>query len=283
MKINVGFLVSYDYEFIKTSLPLVYKDADSITLAIDENLKTWSGQQFNIDPSFFAWLEATDTDKKITIYRDNFCIPELDAKANDTRERRLLAEKMGEGWNIQVDADEYFIDFAAFAHYLRTNRFLKGKTVQVCALWITLFKQLEDGILYIKRPDPFYVGSSNPDYVRCRKNKNQMKVYVPFLVLHQSWARTEEELEKKLRNWGHNQDFNVDDYITFWKNLSKDNYQAAKNFHPLGSDNWDSLSYCPGSTIEEVMANLKRDLPKIDYNRLFWKNVGERFKFFKFF
>ncbi|PZR20606.1 MAG: hypothetical protein DI539_10300 [Flavobacterium psychrophilum] len=282
MKIKVGFLVSYDYEFLKTSLPLVYKEADTITLAIDENLNTWSGQKFTIAPEFFSWFEAIDTDKKITFYRDNFYIPELDAKANDTRERRLLGEKMGEGWNIQIDADEYFVDFAAFANYLKTNKFIQNKTVQICALWITFFKQLEDGILYIKEPDPFYIGSSNPDYIRCRKNKKQMKVYVPFLVLHQSWARTEEDLEKKLKNWGHNQDFDVDAYIDFWKNLSKDNYHTAKNFHPLGSDNWDSLSYCQGSNMQEIMQNLKHNLPKINWTRLFWKNLGERIKYFKF-
>lgn len=283
MQINVGFLVSYDYEFLKTSLPLVYKEADTITLAMDENLNTWSGQKFSIDPSFFTWLETIDVDKKITIYKDNFYIPELDAKGNDTRERNMLAAKMGEGWNIQVDSDEYFIDFESFANYLRTNKFIQGKSVQICALWITLFKQLEDGILYIKEPDPFYIGTSKPDYIRCRKNRKQMKVYVPYLVLHQSWARTTEELELKLKNWSHTDDFNVDSYIEFWKNLNKDNYHTAKNFHPLGSDNWKELTYCPGKNMQEVMQNLKRELPKIDSSRLFWKNFGQRIKFKKLF
>ena len=39
---------------------------------------------------------------------------------NDTRERTMLSEKMGIGnWLIQIDSDEYFIDFEDFIKQLR--------------------------------------------------------------------------------------------------------------------------------------------------------------------
>lgn len=283
MKINVGLLVSYDYELLKHSLPRVYDDADSITLAIDENLNTWSCEKFTIDPAFFTWLEQFDSKKKIRIYRDNFYDPNLNAIQNDTRERNMLAKEMGEGWNIQVDADEYFIDFKSFANYLRKNKFAQKKPTQICPFSITLFKRLDDGILYIKQPDPFTTGSNLPQYTSARKSKKQMKLYVPFLLLHQSWARTEEELDRKLRNWGHNVDFDINDYVNFWKNLNKDNYHTAINFHPLSPRAWNKLDFCPGSTIEEVLENLKKDLPKIDKFRIFKKNLGQRIKHARFF
>ena len=34
-KIQVGFLVSYDYDLLRNAIPLVYDFADSIFLAID--------------------------------------------------------------------------------------------------------------------------------------------------------------------------------------------------------------------------------------------------------
>ena len=283
MKINVGILVSYDYELIKTSLPTVYAEADTVTLAIDENLNTWSGEKFHINPEFFEWLEKFDTQKKVTIYRDNFYVPELNAIKNDTRERRMLAEAMGDGWNIQVDADEYFIDFKAFVDYIRTNKSVQKKPTQICPFSVTMFKRLPEGILYIRKPDPFCVGSNQPNYARARKSDGQMKKYIPHLLLHQSWARSEEELDRKFRNWGHNVDFDIEGYKNFWKGLNKDNYHTAENFHPLSPKAWDKLDFCPGTTIEEILQNLKNDLPKPDGWRIFKKNLGQQFKYFRFF
>jgi hypothetical protein len=282
MKVNVGILVSYDYEFLKNSIPTVYEHADTITLAIDEGLRTWTGGTFTIDPSLFTWIEAYDTQKKIKIYRDNFYVPELDPTQNDTRERNMLAQQMGEGWTVQLDADEYFIDFKGFVDFLKNSPQVQKKPTQVSALWITMFKKLDDGILYIKRPDPFQIATNLPDYKKCR-NTRQYKVIAPFLVLHQSWARTEEELEKKLRNWGHTTDFNVDDYIAFWKGLGKTNYHTAKDFHPLTGKWWNKLDFIEGRNMKEVLENLKKDLPQINRFWIFKKNLGQKFKFKRFF
>ena len=38
-KNQVGFLVSYDYELLKNSLPRVYEESDTIILAIDKERK----------------------------------------------------------------------------------------------------------------------------------------------------------------------------------------------------------------------------------------------------
>jgi len=107
MLIKVGFLVSYDYNYLRTSLPLVYAEADSVSLAIDKQRRTWNGGSFTIDDAFFEWLKSMDTKKKIRIYEDDFFDPNLSAIENDSRERNMLAKFMGEGgWHVQVDADE---------------------------------------------------------------------------------------------------------------------------------------------------------------------------------
>ena len=122
-KIQVGFLMSYDYEKLKYSIPPVYKEADTIYLALDNKQRTWKGNRFEIDKDFFTWIETFDTAKKIKIYRNNFYIPELSTLQNDTRERYLLAKEMGIGnWLIQVDADEIFIDFKGFVNTLKKKQ-----------------------------------------------------------------------------------------------------------------------------------------------------------------
>jgi len=88
MIIKAGFLISYDYEYLKIALPLIYScdDISEIYLAIDQNFKTWNGEDFTLPDSFFQWIKDFDTKKKITIYRDNFYVSELSTIDCDTRE-----------------------------------------------------------------------------------------------------------------------------------------------------------------------------------------------------
>src|SRR5690606_7853070 len=130
---------------LKLSLPPVYKYSDAIFIAMDINNKTWSGNTFEIDDSFFKWLEAFDVDHKITIYKDDFCIKELNAIQNDTRERYVLSQKMGIGnWLVQVDADELFIDFEKFVKTLRKyDHYLehpKKQPIQIAGFLINIYK-----------------------------------------------------------------------------------------------------------------------------------------------
>mgnify|MGYP007128966661 CR=1 FL=1 len=50
--IAVGFLIAYDYEYLKYSLPCVYNSADKIILAIDSNRNTLTGNNFQFDENF---------------------------------------------------------------------------------------------------------------------------------------------------------------------------------------------------------------------------------------
>ena len=65
-KIQVGFLLSYDYIKLKNSIPPVYKEADGIFIAIDKDMRTWSGATFEVDPAFYDWLKEIDVDNKIS-------------------------------------------------------------------------------------------------------------------------------------------------------------------------------------------------------------------------
>ena len=53
-KIHVGFLLSYDYDKLKKSIPPVYKEADAIFIAMDHKNRTWSGENFQVELSFFV-------------------------------------------------------------------------------------------------------------------------------------------------------------------------------------------------------------------------------------
>jgi len=279
MKINVGFLVAYDYDLLKISIPLVYAQANTITLALDMNRQTWSGNTFNIEPSFFSWIKAYDVDNKITIYEDDFFDATITAMENETRERNMLSKKMGEGICIQIDADEYFVDFKGFTNYLRQHKkkLSRQRPIQICSFMVDVYKILDNGILYCPSKTNYYLGTTKPNYIRGRKNKNQEKWYVPFISIHQSWSRDEKELKFKLDNWGHKEDFDVDTFFEFWKSIDKDNYKNHTHFHPFDKAEWPTLEYIEGKDFNEVVKNFKSE--QVSKSLVFGKNIAQQLKF----
>lgn len=281
-KIQTGFLVSYDYDFLKKSLPPVYQDSDTIFLAIDHQRRTWSGNTFDIDPSFFDWIKEIDTDKKIVIYEDDFYNPSLNSIQNDTRERYMLGMKMGIGnWMIQIDSDEIFVDFKSFVSQLRKyDSFLinpKNNPIQFAAFHINVYKYLKNGILYVDNPTKFYIATNYPNY-KYAKNTRERIVYLDSYVLHEGLARTEDELRFKLKNWGHQHEIN-DSFLEKWLNVDETNYTQMENFFYLDPQTWKKLGYFPSKSLPELQ-NLIVNNFELKKSR-FWlikKNFGQWFK-----
>ncbi|WP_264563651.1 hypothetical protein [Flavobacterium sp. N3904] len=282
-KIHVGFLFSYDYQKLKLSIPPVYDASDRIFIAMDENLVTWSGNKFEVDSSFFDWLKEFDTDNKIEIYRENFYIPELTAIEMDTRERHLLSLKMGIGnWLIQIDSDEYFIDFKKFVANLRKyDNYLdnpENKKIEIYAFWLIIYKYTENGILYIDKPMKAAFATNYPNY-KCARRTNERIIYVDNLVLHESVARSESELRIKLENWGHSNEVH-DDFLDKWINTNENNYKEGTNFYYIEPKRWKKLAYFPSKNMDDILNVVKESKNlNISKTKLFFKNLGQWFKY----
>lgn len=278
--IKVGMLISYDYRYARYSLPLLYDHADRIVLAIDQDCRTWAGNPFAIDDSFWDWLQKLDIHKKIEVYRDDFHRPELDTMGNDTRERNMLAQYMGAGgWHVQVDSDEYFPDFGAFAHFLRRHsRWTEPEhpPVDIGAFWIPLFKQTDDGFLYVKDAyESFPLATNRPEYKSARKSEHLIR-YTRHCVFHQTWARPDEEILAKITNWSHSGDFNGRAYFERWKSIDQHNYLDVHDFHPCVPEIWRSLGWTPGLDIPEFIANYRRNNPlTVPWGVYFRRRLGQ--------
>lgn len=261
--IKLAILISYDYAYIYQSLPLLYEAADEITIAVDKDRLTWSGSRFAFDEDIFSWINSIDHKGKIKIYEDHFYNPALTTMQSETRERTMIAEFMGSGgWHIQIDADEYFPEFGKFVQYLKQSGKLAEQTnndpVDIYLFWITLYKQTPNGFIYIKNSaESFPVATNKPQYTVARQTGSRPH-FVNFGVFHQSWARTPEEIETKINNWGHSADFNVADYFTFWENVSESNYQTLKKIHPVTPKTWKKLGFIAAANLDEFIASYLR-------------------------
>lgn len=282
-KIQVGFLVSYDYELLKNAIPQIYSHSDTIFLAIDKERKTWKGEKFHIKEDFFSWIKSIDIDHKIHLFEENFYQKELSAMQCEVRERKMLSEKMGIGnWLIQLDADEYFMDFEGFVKYLKSkNHFLDNpekQKVQISPFLINLYKRVDDGILFVNQPTKIMVATNFPNYKHGRNTKARV-IYQNSLILHECLSRTKEELIQKFSNWGHDVDINKDSFIQKWEKVNASNYKTMSDFFYLEPQVWKTLDFVKGSKFEEIFENFakKNDFRPTSFFIL-KKNFGQWFK-----
>ncbi len=267
--IKVGFLIAYDWHLLKNSLPLVYDHSDTIVLALDINRRSWAGQPFKFDEVLFNEFIATiDTQRKIILFQDDFYEPSLTTMQNEVRERKMLAEKMGSGgWHIQLDCDEYAIDFQEFVSLLKRidpnpDPSKIRKPVNVTGNCISVVKTVKGGFIIVKpeknNRELVMLATQVPDYWSGRKN-GHFNIQTSLIIIHETRSRTEEEFYFKLKNWGHNQDFDTEKDYARWKSIDASNYKTIKNLHPTEQSMWRELLFVEARSIDDLIERFKHD------------------------
>lgn len=255
--IKVSYLVSYDYFMLLTSIRQLYDYVDKIVVAIDIDRKTWSGNTFEIPESFFVDVRKFDVKNKIDFYFDVFYLPELTPIENESRERNMALSKLGKGWKIQLDVDEYVYQFETVAAYLKKYWFLLlcPRLTPIClnGKLVTLYRELPEGYLYIENNEQFPFITNQRDNTQTRNNNRIRNFQTNIKVIHQSWARSEEQIFIKIKNWGHRDDFDTLEYFEFWRSLNIENYEKAIDFHPLSPRVWNKLFFMPATDVAEFI------------------------------
>lgn len=268
--IKVGYLLSYDYSYIFTSIKHIYEHADLIVISYDADGKTWAGNDIHIPESFFDDIQKIDIQNKIVLYKDSFYLEGMQPMDLETRQRNLMADKMGTGgWHIQMDGDEYAYDFGSLAKFLKRHKYLLKNSnknpFNFHVNFVTLFKQNAEGYFVIA---PFEekcaLITNNPKYEYARNTNNGRTISLDYYLIHQSWAREDNEIIEKINNWGHKNDFNTAEFFDFWKKINSQNYKDFKDFHPLYKGLWKELSFIPASNINEFIASFSEKYPQKD-------------------
>lgn len=283
MKIKVGYLLSYDYKMFLTSVKQLYDYVDKIVVGIDKDYLTWSGNRFFIGEKFFEEVKKFDTRNIIEFYFEKFYISELSPMECESRERNMVLKKLGSGWKIQLDVDEYIHDFKSVKKYLNKYSFLTyfPKLTPICfsGKWVTLFKMNEQGAFFIDNNE-YFTFITNQSYNQyTRTNLEIFNSETDIKVIHQSWARSDEEIVEKIANWGHKNDFDTLEFFNKWKQINDHNYFNFKNFHPLAPAVWNKLYFQKANSVNEFISNFeslnKQKMKNIDLILLF-KNVIHR-------
>lgn len=256
-KINVSYLVSYDYEYLFTSLNYIYDFVDQIVISIDKTRKTWGGNDFSIENSFFDKIGKLDKKNIIEIYEDDFYIEKLSPMECETRQRNLTLNKLNKGWKIQLDVDEYIYDFKELKKFLNKYWYLtlfpNITPIGFIGSLVTLFKINNEEFYYIDNGESFPFITNQDFNTKARNNSKIFNYILGVNVIHQSWARKEEEIYTKIKNWGHRDDFDTMKYFNYWKNLNSTNFLEYRDFHPLGPKVWNKLYLMKANNIDDFI------------------------------
>ncbi len=279
LKISLGILVSYDYEYLKISLPAIYPYVDYILLAIDKNQKTWKGYPFHISDDFFDWIQDFDKEDKIKLYHY-----EIDYSAPPMETETLLRNQMGDmmppsDWYMQIDTDEYIINGHQMLEELQKIDMLADKQTMLYAKSIPMFKSDENNQYIIDVLEHYPMFTNIPKYDHARISHTAIKKNIDVYFLHQSWDRNENEILMKIQNWGHSSDFDVMSYFKFWESINVFNFRYIKDFHPVGPSKWHSLVAFPISdslikskSLADFIQEKKRKKERIEQESKLLKN-----------
>jgi glycosyltransferase involved in cell wall biosynthesis len=242
VNIKAGICVAYDWSYLELSLPSIYTIADSICLSVDADCKSWNGNIFPFDwDRFYQMIDSIDSEKKIQVLKEPFFDASRTPIENECYQRKRMADFLGNSdWVVQIDTDEIIInpkDFKALlAKYKHSQR-----AINIHGIWINLIKHTTSGYIYSVTKTP-PLATNSPVYEYGRTN-GHFSIYTNTFIGHITWARPEEEVYYKLKNWGHSHEFNGMSFFKIWQALDDENWKYIKDFHPMNKGSIPQLYF----------------------------------------
>jgi hypothetical protein len=249
---KAGICVAYDWLLLEQSLPALYPYVQKICLSVDIDRKSWGGNIFSFDKEALVKLvEGIDKEKKIFLLEEIFFDPTRTPIQNECYQRKRMADVLGEcDWVVQIDADEVFINIGEFITALKKYK-QETRALNIHGIWVNLIKQVPEGYIYsiVKTPP---LACNKPAYEYGRTN-GHFNIYTNSFLAHITWARPEEEVYYKLKNWGHSHEFNGESFYKIWKALDDFNWQYIKNFHPMNTSSIPQLYFQKAKNLDEFV------------------------------
>jgi hypothetical protein len=234
MKLSFYTPIAYDYKYAFASILSYYQIADEIILAIDKEHISWANKKYAFDTEYFlSRLQKIDIDQKITLFEENFHLYE--PLKNDTYERNrisMICKK--DNYIVGIDSDEILLNSQEFYEWMNTN----NPQEDICCHWFSVYKAFGDKYLITLPNETTVIGTNLRNTFRKCRFTLLKNVLTPLKVLHFSWGRKRNEIEQKLLNWSHTQDFDTQKYLETWDSVNLSNYETKVNLHPLNLKQW---------------------------------------------
>ncbi len=248
---SVITLAAYDAEYLPASINSYYPFVEEIIIGLDSSRISWSGNKFTFEEGkLWTELKKIDVDNKIHLIEDNFHQSKV-ALENDNNERNVLKSHCSYDWIFSIDADEELIDAKNFFYSWCPLVAPYRDKLDISMTWFLTFKEFENEYLVIadnnnrwfKGDTQGFGTTKNKTFTYCRWTENKRIINSPLAVIHWSFCRTAENLQKKLLNFGHSDKTPNDPFYHNWNITNLDNYQNLTNFKTsgFGANQWNKL------------------------------------------
>lgn len=261
---SVISLISYDANYLPSSIKSYYDYVDEIVLGLDENRISWSNNSFSFEEEkLWSELQSIDRNDKIKVVEANFHRSSIPIE-NDTHERNFLKEQCTNDWILSFDADEILVN---------SKRFFKDyfplvqeyNNIELMFTWFLIYKEFDEGYLVIADEDRKNIFSKDVQgfsakknlhtYTYCRWTNVPKKVLTPLAIAHYSFCRPEKELAKKINNFGHSIESKKDPFYDIQKQVTLDNYKSLINFKTSNmGPQWPTLKFVPRNEFDGYVA-----------------------------
>ena len=268
-KNSVISLISYDADYLPSSIEKYYEYVDEIILGVDKDRISWSNNNFSFDETVL-WKELgrIDGDSKISVIEEDFHKSEIRIE-NDNYERNFLKEQSTHDIIVSIDADEQILDAKDFFYNFLPLSYNYIDKYDICMNWATPYKKIDDTVLVIAEHDDSPLLAENQGFVTDKNstftyarwtNKSSTglnRILSPVMMLHYSLCREKEALHEKIHNIGHSDIVEQDPFYEIWSNVTLDNYHELRDFKTsgIGEIQWPKLFAVPVDELESYYSS----------------------------
>lgn len=265
-----AYILAADPIWLELSVRSYYSVVDEIVVSYDRDKLGWSGVPIPVDECLDR-VRAVDVDRKVRLLAGSYYRPGSTPMENDTNQRQHALEAAGEraDWVVELDTDEVMPDASYFV-----ERLVEIPPEYGACFWPmrVMFKQIAatrflEVATRFRRPFAEYPGpiACRPDVrltlarrteaplwvvavrrnlwdrIRHRQSPAHQYIDPDKAVLHFSWARSEDEIRRKLRSWSHSHDFDTETYLKNTWLEAETEWRSYRDFHPIWPKVWPAL------------------------------------------
>ena len=270
-----AYVLAADPAWIEKSVSAYYDLVEEIIVSYDSEKRGWTGATIAVDECL-SRLAVIDPDKKMRLCPGHYARLSHAPMENETYQRQCAIQEAGTDtdWVLQLDTDEVLPNTQALLdilHYadkhdipavewpmrVLFHQLPDGRYLEVCAA---------DGSDRFEYPGPIAVrpGVTLTDARRAnglflrptvRGDRQSLQVCQPVLpaerrvelidardaVLHNSWARSADNIRSKIASWGHNAGWrSLAFYYLRWLPAPY-LWRMTRDFHPFARGLWPAL------------------------------------------
>jgi hypothetical protein len=275
-----AYVLAADPNWIQASVLSYYNWIDEIVVSYDSAGLSWTGYPIPIKECLDK-LVAIDPDHKMRFLAGNYHSKERTPLENDTYQRQCAVDYFGQraDWILQIDTDEVVPSATAIVECLKrvpADRMAVDWPMRAFFQRAGRRKFLEV-TTFFRRQLSEYPGAiaTRPGARLERARINSMPTWVcgiqrrpynplsdarlladevipaSFAILHLSWVRSPEDIQRKTRSWSHATDFNVDKYFSQVWAAAPRRWPFLYNFPPVWPKLWPALK--PTSINDELI------------------------------